>query len=93
MQKKKSVKNKKNNFIRLNLNNNQKSNNKSINFINKSVILSTNHINHNKNKEENLFPIFSQNYQYKDGEKQKRFENDLKNNFLFEIQNFDYLQK
>ena len=36
---KKSVRNKKNNYIRLNLNNNQKSNNNNINFINRSVII------------------------------------------------------
>ena len=91
--KKNSAKNKRSNFIRLNLKNKEKSNNNNINFINKSVILSTNHISHNKNKGANSFHIFLPNYLYKDGEKQKRYEIDLKNNFLFEIQNFDYLQK
>ena len=86
----KKVLNKKNN-IRLNFNTIYKTNNKTNNSINRSVIL-LNKSSVTKNKE-TIKNIFLPNYKAKEVDKQKRYETDLKNNFLFEIQNFDYLKK
>ena len=92
-------KNIKNNILRLNINNikkkNYESNNVSFNlttnnsFVNNNNGIIINSINNNiKNKK-----IFLHNYKLNKLLKIKRYENDKKNNFLFEIHNFDYLPK
>ena len=90
--KNKHLKNKKINYIRVNINNNGNELKKDIEFINKSAILSNNSNIRNKNNEQNLI-VFLPNYKTKNEEKQNRIEIDIKNNFLFEIQNFEYLKK
>ena len=45
------------------------------------------------NKNNNKNQIFLPNYKIKKGLKEKRYEKDKKNNFCFEIQNYDYLPK
>ena len=89
------VKSKKNNYIRLNLNTNNlnKKDSKIINFVNRSAILTREHNKLSNNKINNTYSIFLPNYKIKNGEKEKRYELDIKNNFLFEIQNFDYMKK
>ena len=86
--------NKNKNIIRLNFNTNFQVNYKNNNFINKSTILPNKSINSIKNKNKEIINnIFLPTYKNKDFDKQKRYEMDLKNNFLFEIQNFDYMKK
>ena len=48
-------------------------------------------INNNISRKKNQ--IFLPNYKIKKGFKEKRYEKDKKNNFYFEVQNFDYLPK
>ena len=53
-------------------------------------------MNNNKNADstdKNKNKIFLENYKIKKGLKEKRYEKDKKNNFYFEVQNFDYLPK
>ena len=47
-------------------------------------------INNNSNRKNQ---IFLPNYKIKKGTKEKRYEKDKRNNFYFEVQNFDYLPK
>ena len=47
----------------------------------------------NSNNKGNKNQIFLTNYKVKKGLKEKRYEKDKKNNFYFEIQNYDYLPK
>ena len=87
-------KNKKLNYILLNMN--SQGINDNLNQMNRSVILNKNSLKLDKDKDIQVFknkPVFLPNYKFKSGEKEKRLEIDLRNNFLFEIQNFDYLKK
>ena len=93
--KRNNIKNKKNNFIRLNLNTKSISNTykkndiKNSNLCNRSVVLKNDYNKTVRNsRTNNNYLIFSQNYKIKSGEKEKRYELDIKNNFLFEKQNF-----
>lgn len=82
------------NYILLNMN--SQNINDNLNQMNKSVILNKNSLKLDKDKDTRTKknkPVFLPNYKFKSGEKEKRLETDLRNNFLFEIQNFDYLQK
>ena len=87
-------KNKKLNYILLNMKN--QNINDDLNQMNRSVILNKNSLKLDKDKDIQIIknkPVFLPNYKFKSGEKEKRLETDLRNNFLFEIQNFDYLKK
>ena len=87
-------KNKKLNYILLNMN--SQNINDNLNQMNRSVILNKNSLKLDKDKDIQIIknkPVFLPNYKFKSGEKEKRLEIDLRNNFLFEIQNFDYIKK
>ena len=86
----KNIKDKKN----INLNTTRNKNNIKINNIkeqprkiNYKKFLNNNNGSNKKNQ------IFLANYKIKKGMKEKRYENDKKSNFYFEVQNFDYLPK
>ena len=77
------------NFIKLNLSN---INSKKISVTLNNSIAHQKNISTDRNNSKN-FKIFLENYKINKIQKENRYELDKKNNFLFEIQNFNYLPK